>query len=119
MNKNLNVIKEETIIKLLNIKISPKKILSLVNSLKNLDIKSASNILYTNNKKISNIILKLLDSASYNALNELGHNYDDLYIYEIYVNKGTIKYKLKTRSQGRANRIRKRFSNLYITLRKK
>ena len=62
------------------------------------------------------MILKLLKSAAANAENNLGMNVADLYIAECHASNGPIMKRIQPRAQGRAYRIFKRMSNLYITL---
>lgn len=101
--------------KVIKIRVSLKKINPLIKIIRGKSLNIAKNIIFSQYKKSKDILLKLIDSVSSNALKK-GYNLKDLYIKNIYANSGGIKYKLLTRSQGRANRIRRRFSNIYIAL---
>ncbi len=101
--------------KIIKIRVSLKKINPLIKLIRGKSVNTAKNIISAQYKRSKEILIKLIDSASFNALRK-GFNIKDLYINNIFANSGGIKYKLLTRSQGRANRIRRRFSNVYISL---
>lgn len=101
--------------KIIKAKISLKKINPLIKLVRGKSLNIAKNIIFVQYKKSKEILIKLIDSVSSNALRK-GYNINKLYIKNIYANSGGMKYKLLTRSQGRANRIRRRFSNIYISL---
>ena len=80
------------------------------------DVTTAIGILEYSPRYASGVILKLLKSAAANAENNLGMNVADLYIAECHASNGPIMKRIQPRAQGRAYRIFKRMSNLYITL---
>lgn len=76
----------------------------------------AIGILKNTNKKASPILLKLLNSAIANAVNNHGMSGENLFISQILVNEGPTIKRFQPRSRGRAFKIFKRTSNLSITL---
>lgn len=71
-------------------------------------------ILQTTNKKASQIILKLLNSAIANATNNAGLDATKLYVSKILVNEGPTLKRFQPHSRGRAYPILKRTSHFYI-----
>ena len=62
---------------------------------------------------------KLIDSAVANAENNLGMDVDELYVHEIYVDKGRVRKAMRARARGRRNIIRKRSSHVVVYLAEK
>jgi len=96
------------------IRISPRKVRIVLNLVRNKRIGEAIGILKNTPKAASPIILKLLNSAIANAVNNNGLDVDNLYIKEAYANQGPTLKRIRPRAQGRANRINKRTSHITI-----
>lgn len=110
-----NIREKESFSKLIKAKISLKKINPVVQIIRGLNVNKAKNKLIVQQKKSKYMLIKLIDSAIDNAIKK-GYDIKKLFIKTIYVTSAGIKYKMITRSQGRANRIRRRYSNIYIFL---
>ncbi|MDD6716917.1 MAG: 50S ribosomal protein L22 [Firmicutes bacterium] len=102
--------------KLTYARIPVQKACFVMDAIRGKDIATAIGILEYNPRYASGVILKLLNSAIANAENNLGMNRADLYIAECSASNGPILKRIQPRAQGRAYRINKRMSNLFITL---
>ena len=102
--------------KLTNARIPVQKACFVMDAIRGKDVATAFGILEYNPRYASSVILKLLKSAIANAENNLGMSADHLYIAECSASNGPIMKRIQPRAQGRAYRILKRMSNLYITL---
>ena len=102
--------------KLTNARIPVQKACFVMDAIRGKDVTTAIGILEYNPRYASSVILKLLKSAIANAENNLGMSADHLYIAECSASNGPIMKRIQNRAQGRAYRILKRMSNLYITL---
>jgi len=99
-----------------NISISPQKVRILARKIQGLNIQKALDILNFNPKKSSFFIKKLLDSAIANAEHNDGKDIDELKINKIIVNEAPRLKRIRARAKGKANRIIKRNSHLFIEL---
>ena len=68
------------------------------------------------NKKSSELIKKLIESAAANAENKKTMNTDKLYVKTITVDQGPVIKRFRPRAQGRAFGIRKKMSHISVTL---
>ena len=68
------------------------------------------------NKRISQNVLKVLNSAIANAENNKQLDIDNLYVKEAYVGKSLSMKRFRPRAKGRASSILKPFSKLTIIL---
>lgn len=76
----------------------------------------ALSILKNSNKKAARLLLKLLQSAIANAVNNNGMNIDKLFIANVLINEGPTLKRFQPRAQGRAYSIFKRTSHMIIKL---
>ncbi|AWU39248.1 50S ribosomal protein L22 [Blattabacterium punctulatus CPU2] len=117
--------KEKTIVSgsLNKIRSSPRKIRLVVDIIRNKEIKNALDILkYSKKHRISISLRKLLISLLSNYKKKyIEDNIDEksLYIKEIRVDQGKTLKRLRPVPQGRGHRIRKRSSNVVVTLGKR
>ena len=102
--------------KLTYARIPVQKACYVMDAIRGKDVTTAIGILEYSPRYASGVILKLLKSAVANAENNLGMNVSNLYIAECHASNGPIMKRIQPRAQGRAYRINKRMSNLYITL---
>ena len=93
MNQNLTAIAKDNMVR-----ISPTKLSLLVNSIVNKKVSSAINQLKFSSKRISKIILKVLNAAIANAENNKQLDIDKLFIKEAYVGKKLENEKMETKS---------------------
>ena len=109
MNQNLTAIAKDNMVR-----ISPTKLSLLVNSIVNKKVSSAINQLKFSSKRISNIILKVLNAAIANAENNKQLDIDKLFVKEVFVGKSLRMKRWRPRAKGRAASIIKPFSKITI-----
>lgn len=80
------------------------------------DVNSARAILNTTNTKASVMILKVLNSAVANAVNNNGCKEDELVIKECFINPGTTIKRIHFASRGNVDRHDKRTSHIKIVV---
>ena len=111
MNQNLTAIAKDNMVR-----ISPTKLSLLVNSIVNMKASSAINQLQFSSKRISRVILKVLNAAIANAENNKQLDIDKLCIKEVYVGKSLRMKRWRPRAKGRAASIIKPFSKVTIVV---
>ena len=114
MNQNLTAIAKDNMVR-----ISPTKLSLLVNSIVNMKASSAINQLQFSSKRISRVILKVLNAAIANAENNKQLDIDSLFVKEAYVGKSLTMKRFRPRAKGRATSIHKPFSKLTIIVEEK
>jgi len=105
-----------SVAKMKNVSISPQKVRLLARKMKGLNIQKALDQLSFSKKKCSFFIRKILNSAIANAEHNYGKDIDELIIKKIVVDEAPKLKRIKARAKGKANRIIKRNSHLYIEL---
>ena len=111
MNQNLTAIAKDNMVR-----ISPSKLSLLVNSIVNMKASSAINQLQFSSKRISRVILKVLNAAIANAENNKQLDIDKLFVKEVYVGKSLRMKRWRPRAKGRAASIIKPFSKVTIVV---
>ena len=109
MNQNLTAIAKDNMVR-----ISPTKLSLLVNSIVNMKASSAINQLQFSSKRISRVILKVLNAAIANAENNKQLDIDKLFVKEVFVGKSLRMKRWRPRAKGRAASIIKPFSKVTI-----
>ena len=99
-----------------SIKSSQQKANLVLRSIRGLPVENAVNILQFSRRRISNIILKILNSAISNAENNHQLDIDKLYVKEATVGKSMVLKRFRPRARGRAGKILKPFSRIKIEL---
>ena len=102
-----------------SIKSSQQKANLVLRSIRGLPIENAVNVLQFSRRRISNIILKILNSAISNAENNHQLDIDKLYVKEATVGKSMVLKRFRPRARGRAGKILKPFSRIKIELTEK
>ena len=102
-----------------HLRISSRKVRLVVDLVRKMEIEEAKTQLKFINKKSSELLLKLLNSAVANAKNNFNLDEKNLYISKIVVNDGKILKRWRPRAMGRSARINKRTSDVTIVLNKK
>ena len=101
-----------------NIRISPRKIRMVVDTVRGKSVSQAMSILAFTRKKAAEPVQKLLKSAVANAVENDGvSDVDSLVIDRIMVDEGPTLRRFTPRARGRATPIRKRTSHIRIALR--
>ena len=80
------------------------------------DVAMARRILETTNTKASKLILKVLNSAVANAVNNNGAKEEELVIKECFVNPGTVLKRIQFASRGNVDRHDKRTSHIKVVV---
>ncbi|PPE06067.1 50S ribosomal protein L22 [Williamsoniiplasma lucivorax] len=96
------------------IRISPRKARLVVDTIRTKPVAQAIAILNNMNKTASEPVLKLLNSAIANAVNNNGMEADKLFVKTVYVNEGPTLKRFRPRAHGRAYEILKRTSHITI-----
>ena len=109
MNENLTAIAKDNMVRT-----SPLKLSFLVNSIVNLKVSSAINQLKFSQKRVSRVILKVLNAAVANAENNKQLDIDKLFVKEVFVGKSLRMKRWRPRAKGRAASIIKPFSKVTI-----
>ena len=117
MQKNAET--KRAVAKLSNLRVSPTKARLIADQIRNQMVSRATEILHYSHKDVAKDFAKLIDSAVANAENNLGMDVDELYVHEIYVDKGRVRKAMRARARGRRNIIRKRSSHVVVYLAEK
>ena len=102
-----------------SIKSSQQKANLVLRSIRGLPVENAVNVLQFSRRRISNVILKILNSAISNAENNHQLDIDRLYVKEATVGKSMVLKRFRPRARGRAGKILKPFSRIKIELTEK
>ena len=106
----------EVIAHLRNLRISPRKVRLVADVIRGMNIHDARIQLEFLNKKSSQPVLTLMNSAIANAKHNFSLSDNHLYISKIFVNEGTTLKRWIPRAMGRASAIHKRTSHITIVL---
>jgi large subunit ribosomal protein L22 len=95
---------------------SPRKVRLVGALIRGKKVNEALDILTVTVKRASDPMISLIKSAIANAKNNFSLNQDDLFIKALTVDNGAILYRRMPRARGVAYPIRKRVSNVCLTL---
>ena len=98
------------------IRISPFKVRPVLDTVRGKSVNEALATLSVMPKAASEVVYKLISSATANAENNLGLARADLFVAEIYADGGPILKRVQPVSKGRAYRINKRTSHITVIL---
>ncbi|MDR3364989.1 MAG: 50S ribosomal protein L22 [Clostridiales Family XIII bacterium] len=101
------------------VRMSPIKLQSVADLVRGKELGQALAILKFTPGKGAEIVEKVVKSAAANAENNHQMNPDNLYVAEVYANKGPTMKRWRAGSKGRAFPILKRSSHVGVTLREK
>ena len=108
--ENISIARDNTI------RVSSLKLANITRLIVNQKVNKAVEQLKFSNKRISQNVLKVLNSAIANAENNKQLDIDNLYVKEAYVGKSLSMKRFRPRAKGRASSILKPFSKLTIIL---
>ena len=108
--ENTSIAKDNTI------RVSQLKLANITRLIVNQKVNKAVEQLKFSNKRVSENVLKVLNSAIANAENNKQLDIDNLYVKEAYVGKSLSMKRFRPRAKGRASSILKPFSKLTIIL---
>lgn len=117
--KVLGIGKDEGRASVRAIRIPSTKVKLVIDLIRGKSLDEAYGIVMHTPRAASEILYKLLKSAEANAVNNNELDRELLYVAEIYANQGPTLKRIMARAQGRANRIRKRTSNITVVLKEK
>ncbi len=120
MGKQANprrVAAEEARAKAVNLRVSPRKLNLLAQSIRGLPVQRALNELEFSEKRIARDVRKALYSAVSNAENNHNLDIDSLIVAEAFVGKNMVMKRFSARARGRAARIEKPFAEITIVVR--
>ena len=99
-----------------NVGVTPRKARLVIDLVRGKSVAEAQAILKNVNKAASPIVLKLVNSAAANAVNNHGMNQDKLYVKEIYANEGIKMKRFMPRAKGRASGLVKKTSHINVVV---
>jgi len=117
--KVLGIGKDEGRATVMHARISSRKAKIVLDIIRGKNINEAYGILKHTPKATSEIVLKLLESAEANAVNNNQLDRDSLYVAEAYANQGPTFKRVRARARGSAFRIRKRTSHITLVLKER
>ena len=97
-------------------RISPIKTRLVIDLVRGKNVEEARTILINYNNKASKLILKVLNSAVANAVNNNKMNEDKLYVSEARVDAGPVMKRIMFDSRGYIGRKDKRTSHIVISV---
>ena len=98
------------------IRISPRKVKIVIDLIRGKSVDEAAAILQYTPKAASPEVLKVLNSAIANAVNNQEMNRENLYVAEVYANPGPTLKRYVARSRGSASPMLKRTSHISVVL---
>ena len=99
-----------------DLRVTPQKTRLVADLIRGKDVDQAENILRFTDKRSAKPMLKLLQSAKANAVNNHDMFEDALFVKAIEVGEGPTLKRYLPRARGRADLMRKRTCNVAITL---
>ena len=102
-----------------HVRVSSRKAGQVINLIRGKNVEDALAILLFTPKATSPIVIKLLNSAIANAVNNLDMDRSTLYVAEIYANPGPTLKRFVARRRGSASPMLKRTSHISVVLDKR
>lgn len=99
-----------------NVGVTPRKARLVIDLVRGKSVAEAQAILKNVNKAASPIVLKLINSAAANAVNNHGMNQDKLFVKEIYADEGLKMKRFMPRAKGRASGLVKKTSHINVVV---
>lgn len=100
-------------------RISPRKVTIVLDLIRNKPVDLARATLKHTPKAASELLIKLLDSATANAENNHNMERSQLYVAECFVTPGPTLKRIRPVSKGRAHRVLKRTSHITLVLKER
>lgn len=97
-----------------HIRMSPQKVRLVVDLIRGKRVEEAKAILKFTPHRASEPVVKVLDSAAANAINNYDMLEDQLFVKAAFVDEGPAIKRMLPRSRGRADMIKKRTSHITI-----
>lgn len=99
-----------------NAQISPKKVAPVLNLVRGKGVEEAKVILSFDRTKAARLTLKVLNSASANAKNNLNIDPNSMYLSDLYVDPGKMGKRWRPAARGRISPILKRSCHITVGL---
>lgn len=99
-----------------HVRISSRKVIPVIDLIRGKSVEDAKAILTFTPKAASPVVLKLLNSAIANAVNNQDFNQNSLYVAEVYANPGPTLKRFVARSKGSASPWLRRTSHISVVL---
>ena len=96
------------------VRVSPRKARIVVDQVRGKDVIAAQEILALNERAISEVVAKVVNSAAANAQDRFGLRPESLVIKAAYVDEGPTMKRFRPRAKGAASKIRKRTSHITV-----
>ena len=96
------------------VRVSPRKARIVVDQVRGKDVIAAQEILAFNERAISEVVAKVVNSAAANAQDRFGLRPESLVIKAVYVDEGPTMKRFRPRAKGAASKIRKRTSHITV-----
>ena len=96
------------------VRVSPRKARIVVDQVRGKDVITAQEILAFNERAISEVVAKVVNSAAANAQDRFGLRPESLVIKAAYVDEGPTMKRFRPRAKGAASKIRKRTSHITV-----
>ncbi len=106
----------QAVAKLKYARISPQKARLVADQIRGLAVDKALEQLTFSDKRAARLIRAVLESAIANAEHNEGADIDELRVSTICVDEGPVMKRIRARAKGRANRIIKRTSHIFVTV---
>ena len=94
--------------------VAPRKARMTLDLIRGKSVKDARAILNNTNTKSSKLILKVLNSAVANAVNNLNLKEEELFVSECFINPGPVLKRIKFGSRTKVDRRDKRTSHITV-----
>ena len=94
--------------------VAPRKARMTLDLVRGKSVKDAGAILNNTNTKSSRLILKVLNSAVANAVNNLNLKEEELFVSECFINPGPVLKRIKFGSRTKVDRRDKRTSHITV-----
>ena len=94
--------------------VAPRKARMTLDLIRGKSVKDARAILNNTNTKSSRLIIKVLNSATANAVNNLGLKEENLFVSECFINPGPVLKRIKFGSRTKVDRRDKRTSHITV-----
>ena len=96
------------------VRVSPRKARIVVDQVRGKDVIAAQEILAFNERAISEVVAKVVNSAAANAQDRFGLRPESLVIKAAYVDEGPTMKRFRPRAKGAASKIRKSTSHITV-----
>ena len=94
--------------------VAPRKARMTLDLIRGKSVKDARAILNNTNTKSSKLILKVLNSATANAVNNLNLKEEELFVSECFINPGPVLKRIRFGSRTKVDRRDKRTSHITV-----